>query len=169
MKPHSVIVGFTLIELMIVVSLCLLMAQLTISYFSLFDTVIVRSELLSLRMFFQQMRYNAVQTKKELIVTIYPINACYYTNNYRKIFHSAVCFGALEGALGPPSAPKNHITQPITFKENKIHFFPDGTISSGIIYVVDKHKNSGFAITNGVGAVSYMRLYRYDRGSWVLW
>lgn len=168
MKRHNT-QGFTLIELMVVVSLCALMAQLTIAYFNTFDSFIMQSELMSLRMFFQQMRYNAINAGKELVVTLDPIFHRYYTDNYEHTLPVAIRIGCPNGALGPPSSPRFAISSFITFKNNQIHFFPDGTMSSGIIYIVDRAKRVGYALSNGVGAVSYVRLYRYDKGRWIVW
>ena len=75
--------------------------------------------------------------------------------------------GFLPGAKGPPCAPTEVIKQPITFKGNKIIFNPDGIISAGSIYVVDATGRSMYALTSGVTPVSYLRMYRYDNGTWV--
>lgn len=169
MKPRKNKQGFTLIELMVVVSLCLLITQLTITGLELFNSFIVQSELMSLRIFFQEMRWNAIHTGQERVIAIDPINHSYYNGNHVHRLSSAIRFGFLKAALGPPSSPHSAITSPVTFKNNQVHFFPDGTISSGIIYIVDSAERIGYALSNGVGAVSYLRLYKYDKGRWLLW
>lgn len=166
MKPRKK-QGFTLIELMVVVTLCALIAHVTITYFYTFDSCIVRSELMYLRMFCQKIRYDAISTGQEQIVTIDPLVHSYYSPYYKHVFPPAVRFGVMDNALGPPSSPQQPINSLCTFNNNKIHFYADGTISSGIIYIVDRNKKVGYALSNGVGAVSYLRLYRYDKKKWI--
>lgn len=167
MKQHKS-KGFTLIELMVVISLCTLIAYLSTASFSLFDSFIIRAECINLRMFFQKMRYDAISSGKEYIVTLDLVNNRYYTDHYEHIFDSGVFFGFPDGALGPPSNPHSTIHHVVTFKNNQIHFFADGTISAGIIYITDRAKKNGYALSNAVGAVSYLRFYRYDKGKWLL-
>ncbi len=122
---------------------------------------------MNLRMFCQKTRYTAISTGQEQTITIDTATQCYSTPDYTYTLPPAVRFGALDNALGPPSSPQTPITALCTFNNNKIHFSADGTISSGIIYIVDRNKKVGYALSNGVGSVSYLRLYRYDKKKWI--
>lgn len=159
--------GFTLIELMVVVMLWALIAQITTTYFYTFDSFIVRSEIMNLRMFCQKTRYDAISSGLEQTITIDTTTQRYYTADYTYTLPPAVHFGTIDNALGPPSSPQTPIKALCTFNNNKIHFYADGTISSGIIYIVDRNKKVGYALSNGVGAVSYLRIYRYDKKKWI--
>lgn len=149
------------------VALCALIAQITTTYFYTFDSFVVRCELMNLRMLCQKIRYDAISSEQEHTITIDPTMHLYYTTTYKHNFPPAVRFGTIDNALGPPSSPHNPINSLCTFNNNKIYFYADGTISSGIIYIIDRNKKIGYALSNGVGSVSYLRLYRYDKSKWV--
>lgn len=73
--------------------------------------------------------------------------------------------GFLPGVKGPPSSPTSLITSAVTYPNNTITFHPDGSMSAGTIYFVDRNKTMMFALTSPVAHVSYLRLYEYD-GAW---
>lgn len=152
---------------MVVVSICALIAQLAITFCATLDTFMVQSELMTLRMLCQKMRYDAISTGQEFSIRFDPITHSYCTDHHRYVLPSAVRFGVIDRALGPPSKADQPIISFVTFHNNTMRFFPDGTISSGIIYLVDRHKKTSYALTNGIGAVSYLRFYRYDRKRWI--
>lgn len=78
-------------------------------------------------------------------------------------------FGVAQGIKGPPSAPKKDIINPITFEGKRIAFYPDGTISAGIIYLFDRKTKETFAISSSVSFMSFIRKYKYVVGSgWTL-
>ena len=56
-------------------------------------------------------------------------------------------------------------SQEISFENNHIIFYADGTIQAGTVYLVDVNKKLLYALTSGVGHISFLRKYRYD-GSW---
>lgn len=70
-------------------------------------------------------------------------------------------FGVATGIKGPPSAPKKNIVSPITFEGNRIAFYPDGTISAGIVYLFDRKTKNTFAISSSVSYMSFIRKYKY--------
>ena len=40
-------------------------------------------------------------------------------------------------------------------------FFKDGTVSAGIIYLIDKNKTAMYALSCGISSISYLRRYKY--------
>ena len=82
---------------------------------------------------------------------------------------SNVDFGTAPGIKGPPSAPKKDILTPITFDSKRIAFYPDGTISAGIVYMFDRKTKETFALTSSVSYISFIRKYKFIIGSgWTL-
>ena len=75
----------------------------------------------------------------------------------------SIIFGAPAGIKGPPATPTHGIDFPITFKNSQIIFYPDGVISAGTVYLTNTNKTVLYALTSGVGAVSFLRAYRYDK------
>jgi hypothetical protein len=78
-----------------------------------------------------------------------------------------VRFGILPHVKGPPSSPMHALTIPITFSAQKIIFYPDGIISPGIIYLIDRNRQDIYAFSSGIAHASFLRKYRYD-GKWHL-
>ena len=76
-------------------------------------------------------------------------------------------FGILPFTQGPPSKPQTLITQPISFKDQKITFFPDGTMNSGTLYCTDVSKNFCYALTIPSAQVPVMRVYELQ-DKWVM-
>lgn len=77
-----------------------------------------------------------------------------------------VLFSILPNVKGPPSRPTERINSPCTFLDNCIQFYPDGTITSGALYITDKAQTTLYAITVPVDAIRCIRLYKYTHGSW---
>ena len=85
---------------------------------------------------------------------------------------SGVHFGVPAELLGPPSNPVSTISRPITWPENKITFYPEGSIkdaaiSAGAVYLTNKQKSIAYALTCDASCVSHLRRYRYQE-KWVL-
>lgn len=85
-------------------------------------------------------------------------------------------FGSLPQAKGPPSDPKHQIIQIVTFPKTTsatvsqpgIMFYPDGAISPGALYLIDKAAGCMGALTCGVSQVSWIRVYYYHEPLWLL-
>lgn len=90
-----------------------------------------------------------------------------YCNEIQKLAHP-ILFGILPNIKGPPAFPSQIVHDPISFPHKKIFFYPDGIISAGTVYFVIPSSNQLYAVSCGVGAVSFLRKYCYD-GKWHLW
>jgi prepilin-type N-terminal cleavage/methylation domain-containing protein len=157
--------GFTLIEMMVVICLCALLATLGIMQLSFLDSTIVHAEVDKLVSVCSYLRQKSIATNTEYVLTFDTQKNEYGGNGIHEILSSRITFGFLPSALGPPGSPSHKISQAITFPGSAIHFYPTGIISSGTVYLVDKKKQHMYALSNAVSQFSYLRLYRYD-GRW---
>ena len=78
---------------------------------------------------------------------------------------AGVRFGASAGAKGPPSRPEHTIGDACTWPGGMCIFYPDGTISAGAIYLIDRRGIYAYALTCDVSETSHIRRYFYD-GKW---
>jgi len=153
--------GFTLVELMITLALCVLIISLTVVNVSFLHRGLVRSEvdkLFSACMFLQQC---ALTTGQEHELFFDTKNNSYTFAGKNVFLRSPVAFGVVPGAKGPPSSPTRIIKNPTTFKGNKILFSPTGAISSGTVYLTDGEQKSLYALSNGIAHISHLRKYSY--------
>lgn len=77
-----------------------------------------------------------------------------------------VVFGASPECKGPPSAPEKPITDAITFEKKRAMCYPDGTIQSGTVYMLDTKNNISYAITVPIGHVTYLKRYEFGNHRW---
>lgn len=81
-------------------------------------------------------------------------------------------FDVVPGTYGPPWQAIAPVTKPITFEGVKgtycVKFFSDGKISSGTLYLCDRNKTVGGALTCAVSQVFYIRRYLYSNRQWKL-
>lgn len=159
--------GFTLIELMIVVSIIALLVVLSISHFSFLDETIVHQEIEKLYASCKYAQQIALITGEEQIMQFDIAAKTYLFNGHKESLSRMVAFGYKDGTKGPPSSPAHAISHPITFKSSQIVFSPSGIIASGTIYLTDVKKQRMYALSAPVSQVSYLRKYRYDK-KWVL-
>jgi len=78
-----------------------------------------------------------------------------------------VKFSVINGIKGPPSTPTNYLNKPVTFIDNKVKFYSNGTIQPGTVYLTDSKKQYLYAITVPISQVSLIRKYKY-LGKWIL-
>ena len=154
--------GFTLIELMVVICLCALIATLGVMQLSFLDSTIVHADIQKLVAVCSYLRQKAITTNAEYVLVFDTEKNEYRADGIREILPARISFGFLPGVLGPPGSPSHKIAKSITFLQNSIHFYPTGIISSGTVYLVDKNKKYMYALSNAISQFSYLRLYRYD-------
>lgn len=88
--------------------------------------------------------------------------------NYSEQLPKHLVFGALPECKGPPSAPEKPITNPITFAKERTVCYPDGTIQSGTLYMLDTKTKTQYALTVPIGHAHYLKRYRYSKNTWVV-
>lgn len=168
--------AFTLIELLLVLTITLLLATLSIpSFFSSTEQEIVK-ELDKLEAIIVYLQQQAVATQKTHMIFFDQNQQGYlFDKNGKNVtfsFGNNICFGFLPTAYGPPGDPTAPIKQCIAFpiNEKNIFFaklFPNGKISPGSLYITDKYKKHMGALTCSVSQVSYIRKYVYQSDKWV--
>lgn len=153
--------GFTLIELSIVIALCALIVTLSGAHIFFLERIVVRAELELLYVTCYMLQHSAMMLGKPQTLTFDRTNNSYRykTSEYKLPAH--VSYGVASGVKGPPSTPNYVIANPITFKENKITFTPDGIIQPGAVYLTDRHHRCTYALSCAVSQVSYLRKYQY--------
>lgn len=157
--------GFTLIEAIVVICLCTIIATLAMMQLSFLDSTIVYAEMNKIVAVCSYMRQKAIATNSEYRLIFDEQKNEYRAEGIHEILPARISFGFLSDALGPPGGPSRKIEKSITFADACIHFYPSGIISSGTVYFVDRKKQYMYALSNAVSQFSYLRLYRYD-GTW---
>ena len=155
--------AFSFFELLVVIALCGLIATLGVMQFSFFDAVIVHVEIEKLATACNYLQQKAIATNQECTMRFDIQNNAYYVDKICEKLSKNIVFGFSSQVLGPPGSPSTAITKAITFADSVIHFYPTGIISAGTIYLIDKKKQSMYALSNAVSQVSFLRLYCYEQ------
>lgn len=159
--------GFSLIELMVGLCIVALLISLATVNMRFLNRAAITSNIDVLYNACYCLQRTAMATNTIQTLTIDELHHCYECNGTKHVFASQMKFGILPDVKGPPSAPLNFLSAAITFVDRKIRFYPDGTISAGIIYITDADKTMIYALSCGVSSVSVLRKYRYN-GKWHL-
>jgi len=159
--------GFTLIEVIIVLSLFVLVATLGMVQLSFLDDTIAHAEVDKLAAVCSYLQQKAIATNSDQLLVCDTQKNEYRLGSAHEVLSRRVVFGFLPNVLGSPGSPSRSIKKAITFPDSSIHFYPTGIVSSGTVYLTDIHKKIMYALSNAVSQVSYLRLYRYD-GRWKL-
>ncbi len=158
--------GYSLCECAIVCALIMFIALLAVSQATYVHSILVRSQVCALYEAIQMVQQRAISTntKQKIIIDLDNHRYCVDAAAYK--LPSYVRFGVVDGAMGPPSRPERPIVRACTFPDSTITCWPDGIIQAGVLYLVDHKKRYGYAISNAVGSVSYLRIYRYEQNEW---
>lgn len=108
----------------------------------------------------------AIATQKDRTILFDVENKAYVCDGQRIELSPHIAFCAPKDALGPPSSPKNQIQNYVTFQNAVLTLFSTGAISSGILYLGSSDYNSYYAISIGITALGFVRVYRYENGKW---
>ena len=169
--------SFTLIELILVVAIVFTLVVFTVPHARFFYRQQVYYELNRLFAVFSFVQYRAMASNRELFITFDTIHHTYtyLMKNNKPVtvrLPNHIRFGFFEGVKGPPANPTTIITQPVTFQTQVpvpgVRFMTNGNISPGAIYIIDKNASILCALTCPVSQVSYIRLYAYRGGRWIL-
>ncbi len=171
--------SFTLIELLVVLFLMVFLVSLAVPVLFDLDSYVLNDELEKLAIVIGYQQQRALVTNQLQIITLNILAHTYaYPIHGRTVAYKLsdrVQFGFIPSVLGPPGNPNAPITQPITFQPYTtqantfvIVLFPNGNISPGALYIVDKRKKTMGALTCSVSRVSYIRRYLYQSNQWVL-
>lgn len=156
--------GFTLIELMIVVSLCMLLCCVSSMSFRSLDRSVIVAEMQLLCAACNSLQQHAIATNCIQELSFDLANHTYSCNGHEHTLAKGVCFDVALNAYGPPSAPHTLLERPVTFAENKILFYPEGMMSAGMVCFTNSSHSVLYAISSAVAHVSFLRRYTYDKG-----
>jgi prepilin-type N-terminal cleavage/methylation domain-containing protein len=159
--------GFSLIELTVVLGIVSLLVGMVHLNTSFLVELSVHQELNKLRAIAYYLQRIAQFTGREQVLVFDVVGRSYSFNDRHEVLPQGVSFGVLPGVKGPPSSPVHTIKHPVTFKENRITFYPEGIVQAGTVYLLHAQRPSMYALSCGVGHVSFLRKYRYDK-TWVL-
>ena len=157
--------GASLIELLIVVSLCVLAMQLTMSLGTFFQHMMTHAALDELHAQCTYAHMKALVGGHEEKIVFDVDHHAYFWQDAKITLPDRVHFGTVHGAKGPPFCPTRPITHPVTFKDATIVFKENGVIRSGAVYITDSMNLYGYALTISVAPYAYLRRYYYD-GVW---
>lgn len=153
--------GHILLELIIAIALFTIIAGLSFQFSFLYKRAIIQADvekLYSIMIFLQRQAY---LKNKILKLSFNKEKNSYFGENISGQLSDSTCFGIIKGVKGPPSNPDSIILDSISFNNHMILFYPNGTISSGTIYLTDKNKTGLYALTCGISSVAYIRKYKY--------
>ena len=149
-----------------VVAIVGIIAGLALINLRAFSNVLVRSQLNKLHMTCVYLSHAAQAAQEELTLTLHTDTNSYDYQGHREYLPAGISFGAPSHVYGPPGNPVHSVQKPSSFDEDIIHFYKDGTMQAGSIYLTDGKKHT-YALTCAVGSLSCLRMYRYDQ-SWQL-
>lgn len=158
--------GFLIFQVGIVLALMVLIITLSLSQTSVLRRHIVHAHAQKMSILFRYLQQKACATQKEQKLVFDERTRRYYTDVAEYHVPQGVLFGFSPNAYGPPSSPKQIISKAITFKNNTVHFSPDGSMTPGTIYMADAEKKITYALTVPISSISLLRLYRLE-SSWI--
>jgi hypothetical protein len=170
---------------MILLSLIVATVSVAIPRFDFFNNYLLSYELDKLFVTFCYLQQKSIAGNKKCFVVFDQVKNSYSCYSQTPNFTYEICsaklcdkigFGFIDGVMGPPGNPTKKIEKFISL-ENVINntdrntydsfsFWPDGRITHGSIYLVDKANKSMGALTCSVSQVSYIRRYKYENLKW---
>jgi len=159
--------GFTLIELAIVLSILILIVAITLPRLVSDDRMIIVNELNSLYTAVLEVQHKALVSNTQQVLTIDINKHCYHWLGKSHSLHHSNQFGYLSGVKGPPSNPTMPLQNSCSFYKHQIVFYPDGHIDPGSVYMIGLKSNLMYALCIGISQVSFVRKYYFNR-TWKL-
>lgn len=158
--------GFLLIELVIVLALVTVLLALTVPVARYWKNSLLQLQLQHLATDIYYMQQRALLSGREQRITFQLADNSYSINGKKYELMRSIQFGALSAVLGPPAQPKQIIVKPCSFADNAIKCYPNGTISSGTVYLKDTENYAMAALTVPVGSFPALREYMY-KNKWI--
>jgi prepilin-type N-terminal cleavage/methylation domain-containing protein len=154
--------GFTLFEVLLVLGLMSCIIYLSCSVILLSSSSALTHEVDRLSSALLSLQRKALldrQTYKLMFVQ----SKNSYTTDVPHALIPGISYGILPGVKGPPSRPTCALKQAITWPDNTIYCYPDGTISAGAVYLTDGKALA--ALTCDASAICHVRRYVF-KGRW---
>ncbi len=159
--------GFSLIELSVALMLLAVIVSFGLVTTGFLNNFLIVSEMRKMRMACLYMQHCAQVGNKQEQLVFDTGKGTYSFDGKIEHLPQGIHFGVIPGVQGPPASPQDYIQKPITFTNNCITFYPNGSIQAGAVYCVDKRNNYLYALSSGVTHTAHIRLYKYTN-SWQL-
>ncbi|MBA3954817.1 hypothetical protein H0X48_05865 [Candidatus Dependentiae bacterium] len=159
--------GISLLEVTLSVSVLLLIVSLSMPLFVMHNRLFVKAELENIYglMLYLQRKASVEQQIQTLILDVK--KSSYRAHGeYTKLARDVVF--AQPAFITDKNTQFKGFAKSSTFKNNTVVFYPDGTITSGSLFLTDSKHSCAYALTCGVGKVGFIRKYRYSGNKWVL-
>lgn len=158
--------GYSLIELCIVLLLITLVTTFGVTSVTFLNNFNVNAALHTIRATCKQLQQRAQSTQKTHTLIIDQKNNCLRYNHSKIHLNKIIQINTLDQVFGPPGSPQKTPCSPVTFKKNIITFYKNGSISSGTIYLTDQNNQHQYALSNSIGSVPTLQLYRWKNCVW---
>jgi hypothetical protein len=165
MRKH-LLDGFLLWHILVVVMVIAILSKLSVSTVTFVNRYVLRAELEKLYVLFFYLQQRAITCNQTQSLQFNVDSRSYTADGDTHVLPRHVAFGVLPHSFGPPGDPKHALTHPITYPSKQVHFYPDGTISAGTVYMIDANAQYMYALTSAVAQVSYIRTYYYAQRMW---
>jgi type II secretory pathway pseudopilin PulG len=165
--------AFTILEMVLVLTILTILCTLSIPAFIDYDRQVLVQELEKIDVILRYLQQRAMVTQQVQSLTLTATASSYVYNTTRYVMPHRVCCGYLPTVYGPPGDPTAPLTSAATFPCTQngtycIKIFPNGKISAGALYMCTINQTRMGALTCTVSQVSYLRKYMYELGQWVL-
>lgn len=157
--------GYSITELSIVLVLVCFLCTVTMGLFISLRKIVIGAEIESLQNACWYLQQRALATGEQQHIRFDEKNNNYVVGNIVEQLSSGITFGASKKMLGSPGNPVRAIQKPITFADNRMTFFPNGTISAGSVYLKTESEQN-YAFTSSVAPIASFRMYRSNEKGW---
>lgn len=154
-------IGFFILEVSVALLVLILVVVLAWPFLWFHDQINIKQDVQKLYTAILYQQQKAKSSFETHYLTFDLTKKSFKYNNQIYELSSNTDYGVAQGIKGPPSAPKKDIINPITFEGKRIAFYPDGTISAGIVYLYDRKTKESYAVTSSVSYISFIRKYIY--------
>lgn len=159
--------GYTLFEMLVVLALLGLLMSFSLVITMHSHARLVFYDVNRLYAAFLYMQRTAMLEQRVKCITFQKNERTYLADKMHAL-STGVEWGSPLNAYGPPSRPIGALEDPIVWPQATVTFYPDGTISSGAVYMTDSKKSCCYALTCDASECSRIRRYRYAQRHWEL-
>lgn len=160
-------VGTSLVELLATVSILALVISIAVPGILFLKKMAISAELDRLQIVSQFLQKKAIYTRQKTYLYFNLNDHSYSYDEQIEKLSNGVFFSIAPQVSGPPANPKGPIRQAVTFRKQKITFYPNGTISPGTVYLNNQNQNNLHALTVAVSQAAFIRKYKYQAGTWL--
>jgi hypothetical protein len=154
--------GYALLQLGIALSLVMVICMVSVPHRLFMQHRLVKTEIEKLMLMFRYIQRTALACNQDQQLAVHVDDNWYEAIGRREQLPKEVQFAVVSGVYGPPSHPEKPLTKPVTYKNNHIMFYANGTIQAGALYLVDTKKDVLYGLSTAVSSIAQVRAYRYD-------